>query len=219
MRSQRNLRPFFITYYFLASIINLSFIHCEVYKAALRKTYLERRINLTRSQYWNLNENLVEQVSKINWDQFKTVHLFLPINKHMEVDTFSILEYFKEYEADLQILIPRTNFEKVEIENVLFDPVYTILGRNKYDIPEPIHGKIVSSLQIDVIFIPLLTFDLKGNRVGYGKGFYDKFLSTCRKDILKIGLSFFDPVEQIDDINEYDIPLNVCITPEKIWEF
>ena len=197
----------------------MSFIHCGVYKAALRKTYLERRINLTRSQYWNLNENLVEQVSKINWDQFKTVHLFLPINKHKEVDTFSILEYFKEYEADLQILIPRTNFEKVEIENVLFDPVYTILGRNKYDIPEPIHGKIVSSLQIDVIFIPLLAFDLKGNRVGYGKGFYDKFLSTCRNDILKIGLSFFDPVEQIDDINEYDIPLNVCITPEKIWEF
>ncbi|WP_026897319.1 5-formyltetrahydrofolate cyclo-ligase [Daejeonella oryzae] len=190
-----------------------------MYKETLRKTYLERRKNLSRSQYWTLNENLLEQVAKINWDQFKLVHLFMPINKHLEVDTFSILEYFKEKEPQLKIVIPRTNFDLIEIENVLFDPIYTILGRNKYDIPEPIHGKIISSSQIDAVFVPLLAFDLKGNRVGYGKGFYDKFLKTCRNDVQKIGLSFFDPVDQINDLNEFDIPLNACITPSKIWEF
>ena len=190
-----------------------------MYKTALRKTYLERRKNLSRSQYWNLNNQLVEQVSEINWNQFKVVHVFMPINKYNEVDTFSIIEYFKEHEPELQIVIPRTNFEKVEIVNVLFDPIYTILGRNKYDIPEPIHGKIISSQHVDAVFVPLLAFDLKGNRVGYGKGFYDKFLASCRIDVQKIGLSFFDPIEQIEDLNEYDIPLNACITPGKIWEF
>jgi 5-formyltetrahydrofolate cyclo-ligase len=93
------------------------------------------------------------------------------------------------------------------------------LGRNKYDIPEPIHGKIVPALEIDAVFIPLLGFDVNGNRVGYGKGFYDRFLSECRPDVVKIGLSFFDPVEKINDLNKYDIPLDLCITPGKIWDF
>jgi len=194
-------------------------LHSQVDKATLRKLYLERRKNLSRAQYWNLNEMIVEQLGKINWDQFKVVHLFMPISKHHEIDTFSILEYFKQHEPALQIVIPRTNFEKTTMENVLFDPVYTILGRNKYDIPEPIHGKIISSQQVDAVFVPLLAFDEKGNRIGYGKGFYDRFLTTCRQDVQKIGLSFFDPVEKIEDLNEFDIPLNACITPDQIWEF
>lgn len=188
-------------------------------KATLRKSYLDRRKAFSRGQYWHLNELLVEQVAKVNWEQFRLVHLFMPISKNMEIDTFSVLEYFKLHEPALQIVIPRTNFEKLEMENVLFDPVYTILGRNKYDIPEPIHGKIISPAQLDAVILPLLAFDLKGNRVGYGKGFYDRFLQQCRPDIKKIGLSFFEPVDEISDVNEFDIPMDACITPGRIYEF
>ncbi|MEO8794038.1 MAG: 5-formyltetrahydrofolate cyclo-ligase [Daejeonella sp.] len=190
-----------------------------MYKSALRKVYLERRKNLSRSQYWVLTDDLLAQISTINWQKFKTVHLFLPISAHKEIDTFSILEYFKKSEPHLQVVVPRSNFEKLEIENILFDPEYTILGRNKYDIPEPIFGKVISPQQIDAVFVPLLAFDQRGNRVGYGKGFYDRFLAECRPDVEKIGLSFFDPVDEILDINEFDIPLNACVTPDKIWEF
>ncbi len=143
----------------------------------------------------------------------------MPIRKHNEVDTFSILYYFKLEEPGLQIVIPRTNFEKLEMENVLYDHDYTILGRNKFDIPEPIHGLIVPADQIDLVFVPLLAFDKQGNRAGYGKGFYDRFLSSCRPGVKKMGLSLFDPVDEITDLNEYDIKLDACICPGKIWEF
>ena len=143
----------------------------------------------------------------------------MPISDNKEIDTFSILAYFKEHEPNLKVVIPRTNFEKIEMENILFDHEYTILGRNKYGIPEPIHGRVIPSIDIDVIIMPLLAFDLAGNRVGYGKGFYDRFLETCRPDIRKIGLSFFEPVDEIQDVNEFDKVLDACITPDRIWEF
>lgn len=161
----------------------------------------------------------MDQVKVINWADFKMVHIFMPIRKHNEIDTFSILTYFKLHHPELKIVVPRTNFKTFEISNILYDHEYTILGRNKYDIPEPIHGKVIAPGEIDAVFIPLLAFDLKGNRVGYGKGFYDRFLSLCSTEVKKIGLSFFDPIAKISDVNEFDIPLDICITPGKTWRF
>ncbi len=161
----------------------------------------------------------MEQVARIEWTAVDLVHVFLPIRKHNEVDTFSILNYFKLEHPNLKIVVPRTDFSKFSIKNISYDHELTILGRNKYDIPEPIHGRVIPHEMIDVVFIPLLAFDLKGNRVGYGKGFYDRFLSACRPDVKKIGLSVFDPIEEISDVNEFDIPLDMCITPGKTWVF
>jgi 5-formyltetrahydrofolate cyclo-ligase len=141
------------------------------------------------------------------------VHIFLPIKKHQEIDTFSILNYFKHNYPQLQIVIPRTNFETFEMENVLYDHEHTVLVRNKFDIPEPIHGRILSNDQIDLVFVPLLAFDVNGHRVGYGKGFYDQYLAKCSPNLLKIGLSIFDEISVIDDLQSTDIPLDVIITP------
>ncbi len=80
-------------------------------------------------------------------------------------------------------------------------------------------GDINRSGEIDLVLVPLLAFDKNGSRVGYGKGHYDKFLSQCRDDVIKIGLSFFDPADQIDDINQFDISLNYCVTPHQVFEF
>ncbi len=166
-----------------------------------------------------LTDEIVDQVKMINWSDFKIIHIFLPIRKTNEIDTFSILTYFKLYHPALRIAVPRSNFKTFEIVNILYDHEYTILGRNRYDIPEPIHGSVVSPGEIDAVFIPLLACDKKGNRAGYGKGFYDRFLLRCRPDVKKIGLSFFDPVDEINDVNEFDIPLDICITPGKTWRF
>ncbi len=181
--------------------------------------FLKRRLSLSRSQYWILNDELLDQVKQINWSEYRIVHIFMPIRKHMEVDTFSIINYFKHEHPRLEIVIPKTDFEKREIINILYDHEYTILGRNKHDIPEPIHGKVITPDQIDLVFVPLLAYDKMGNRAGYGKGFYDRFLSKCRPDVKKVGLSFFEPVDEITDLNPYDIKLDSCISPGKIWEF
>ena len=70
-----------------------------------------------------------------------------------------------------------------------------------------------------MVFVPLLAFDEKGNRVGYGKGFYDKFLAECKPEILKIGVSFFEPENIIPDVLNTDIQLDLCITPTKVYNF
>jgi 5-formyltetrahydrofolate cyclo-ligase len=73
--------------------------------------------------------------------------------------------------------------------------------------------------KIDAIIVPLLCFDARGFRVGYGKGFYDKFLSECRTDCLKIGFSYFAPVAEISDAQDFDVKLDYCITPEEIFDW
>ena len=95
----------------------------------------------------------------------------------------------------------------------------TKIKKNEYNIPEPVDGIEVPSTKIDVVFVPLLAFDKKGHRVGYGKGFYDKFLSECKPDAIKIGLSFFEPEELITDVFESDVKLDYCVTPNSIHAF
>ena len=93
------------------------------------------------------------------------------------------------------------------------------LIQNDYGIDEPKEGTEVSEEEIDVILVPLLAFDKRGYRVGFGKGYYDRFLPRCRSNVIKIGLSFFEPIDEINDISGFDIPLNFCITPQKNFEF
>jgi 5-formyltetrahydrofolate cyclo-ligase len=69
------------------------------------------------------------------------------------------------------------------------------------------------------VLIPLLAFDRQGFRVGYGKGFYDRFLSLLSQKTIKIGLSNFAPVERIEDINKYDVKMDFCVTTEQVWHF
>ena len=85
--------------------------------------------------------------------------------------------------------------------------------------PEPVDGVEIPSTKIDVVFVPLLAFDEKGNRAGYGKGFYDAFLSECKPDAIKIGLSFFESEELITDVFEGDVKLDYCVTPNSIHSF
>ena len=93
------------------------------------------------------------------------------------------------------------------------------LKLNTYNIPEPIDGIPIANTSIDVVFVPLLAFDLKGNRVGYGKGFYDNFLADCKPETIKIGLSFFEAEAEIEDVFKNDIPLDYCVTPKQIYTF
>jgi 5-formyltetrahydrofolate cyclo-ligase len=95
----------------------------------------------------------------------------------------------------------------------------TKIKKNQYNIPEPIDGLEVQTNKIDIVFVPLLAFDKTGHRVGYGKGFYDKFLSECKPETIKIGLSFFEPEEKIDDIIEDDMNLDYCVTPNSVYKF
>ncbi|MDQ6471333.1 5-formyltetrahydrofolate cyclo-ligase [Flavobacterium sp. LHD-80] len=149
------------------------------------------------------------------WDK-TYFHVFLPIVEHKEVDTEFVLHLLSG--KDKEIVISKSDFETREMTHFLLTD-NTKIKKNEYNIPEPVNGLQVPSSNIDVVFVPLLAFDIHGNRVGYGKGFYDKFLSECRQETIKIGLSFFEAENQIDDVFESDVKLDYCVTPEKVYEF
>jgi 5-formyltetrahydrofolate cyclo-ligase len=90
------------------------------------------------------------------------------------------------------------------------------LQKNLYNILEPKEGALYDG-EVDLVLVPLLAFDEQGYRVGYGKGFYDRFLANLHTRT--IGLSFFGPVTKIHDLHEKDIKLDMCITPDKIYNF
>lgn len=143
-------------------------------------------------------------------------HIFLPIEDLNEVNTAFILHILSG--KDKEIIISKSNFETTTMNHFLLTD-NTKIVHNKFNIPEPIDGIEVPVSKIEVVFVPLLAFDEVGNRVGYGKGFYDKFLGNCKKEVIKIGLSFYEAEPEIIDIYTNDIRLNYCITPQNIYKF
>lgn len=185
-------------------------------KSILRKEYKEKRASLSEALRDSKSIKIANQALKLPiWDK-KLYHLYLPIEKFNEVDTHYLLNIL--FGKDKNVTISKTIFQENRLEHYLLTE-QTIIKINSWGIPEPQKGIQICPKQIDIAFIPLLAYDIKGNRVGYGKGFYDQFLSECRSDILKIGLSFFPPEEKISDIFPTDIPLDFCLTPERIYHF
>jgi len=143
-------------------------------------------------------------------------HVFLPIEEQKEVNTEYVLHLLSG--KDKEIVVSKSDFETREMRHFLLTD-NTKIKKNEYNIPEPVTGLPVPTETIDVVFVPLLAFDVLGNRVGYGKGFYDKFLAGCKPETIKIGLSFFEAENQIEDVFESDIKLDYCVTPEKVYTF
>lgn len=188
-------------------------------KANLRKIYLEKRDALTHEDIEHYSEQIAERFfQSFDLEKINYLHCFLPIEKFNEIDTKLIFHQVWTAFSHIETLVPRVNFETGEIENLMFTPV-TELVENAWMIHEPTHNELVESAKIDVVLVPLLCFDEDGFRVGYGKGFYDKFLKNCRADCLKIGLSYFPPVEEIADREEFDVKLDYCLTPIEVFKF
>jgi 5-formyltetrahydrofolate cyclo-ligase len=149
-----------------------------------------------------------------------TIHIFLPIKRHNEVNTWLIIERIWLAYSHLFISVPVTDEYNYQLINYTIFPTTPFI-ENRLGIPEPAIGSRYETNpeQISIVLVPLLAFDLQGNRVGYGGGYYDRFLSEQVPGSLKIGLSFFDPVEQIDGIEITDSKLDVCITYKQLYSF
>ena len=149
------------------------------------------------------------------WDK-TYYHVFLPIEEQKEVNTEYVLHLLSG--KDKEIVVSKSDFDTRGMTHFLLTD-NTKIKKNEYNIPEPVNGLPVPSATIDVVFVPLLAFDLLGNRVGYGKGFYDKFLAECKPETVKIGISFFEAETEIGYVFESDLKLDYCITPEKVYSF
>lgn len=185
-------------------------------KKTLRTKYKALRNELSEIDIEEKSLAIANEILKLPiWDK-TYFHVFLPIEEQKEVNTEFILHLLSG--KDKEIVISKSDFETREMTHFLLTD-NTRIQKNEYNIPEPVDGLEVPVTKIDVVFVPLLAFDKKGNRVGYGKGFYDKFLSQCKPETIKIGLSFFEPEELISDVFENDVLLNYCACPDGVYEF
>lgn len=185
-------------------------------KKELREKYKGKREKLTSDELEEMSLAIANMTLRLPiWDK-TYFHLFLSIEEQKEVSTEYLLHLLSG--KDKEIIISSANFDTRKMTHFLLTD-NTKIRKNEYNIPEPIDGIEVPSSKIDVVFVPLLAYDKNGHRVGYGKGFYDKFLSECKDDVVKIGLSFFDPEENIDGVFENDVRLDFCVTPTALFNF
>ncbi|MBJ6367560.1 5-formyltetrahydrofolate cyclo-ligase [Snuella sedimenti] len=185
-------------------------------KSQLRKTYKALRNKLSTNQIHDLSVSVANQVLKLPIWTYDFYHIFLSIEEHKEVNTEYIMSILSG--KDKHIVVPKSDFKTGSMSHYLLTD-NTPIKKNNYNIPEPVNGIEIEPNKIDVVFVPLLAFDETGNRVGYGKGFYDRFLADCKPETIKIGLSFFEAETKITDVFESDVTLDFCVTPEKIYKF
>ena len=185
-------------------------------KKALRLTYKTLRKQLSEDQLEEMSLAIANKVLTLPIWEKAYFHIFLPITEQKEVNTEFLLHLLSG--KDKEIVISKADFDTRKMTHYLLTD-NTKIKKNEYNIPEPMDGIEVPSSKIQVVFVPLLAFDTKGNRVGYGKGFYDQFLAECTPETIKIGLSFFEAETFIADVFEKDIRLDFCITPKNCYRF
>lgn len=188
-------------------------------KSELRKDYLFLRKSLSKKDRDSRDSVITDRFfDEFDLADIHFLHLFLSIEKFTEIRTLPIVVKLWRDSPAISTVVPRVNSETLLLEHLKYD-VNSKLIENRWGILEPAGDEVVEIEKIDLVLIPLLAFDGRGFRVGYGKGFYDKFLAQCRDDCLKIGLSYFPPADEISDVNDFDVKLDLCITPENIFSF
>lgn len=185
-------------------------------KLEIRKQFLQKRKELSPLELEPLNKNIAELFFSLLPSAVFTVHIYLPIQSKNEVDTWPIIR--RLWALGINTLVPVIDPETDTLKSYLLTPE-TKLFVNDWQIPEPVNGAFVDRQVIDLVVLPLLSFNDQGFRVGYGKGYYDKFLASFQHECLKIGLSYFGPITGITDLHDADIPMDYCITPEKVFKF
>ncbi|MGG7470517.1 5-formyltetrahydrofolate cyclo-ligase [Chryseobacterium arthrosphaerae] len=184
-------------------------------KAELRKKYMQKRKALSRDEAFLLSEKIFQHF--ITYFKPKTgqkVHIFIPIDKFNEIDTQIFIQYFLA--QNIRVYVPKIVADKLINIEIFQD---TVFETNSWGISEPVSSEDSGETYFHYVITPLLYCDRKGNRVGYGKGFYDGLFQSISPDTKKIGVNYFDPDEYIDDVWENDIPLDYLVTPTEVLSF
>ncbi len=187
-------------------------------KEAIRKIYKEKRKHISWKDKDRWTDLILINFQKLDLPYLKCIHTYLAIENQNEVDTHNIVRFLKFKNPGIKIVVPKINLNAGDMQHYIFNDDVQMTP-NSFGIVEPVNGQKINANEIDLVLTPLLAFDKRGYRVGYGKGFYDKFFQQCKRDVIRVGISFYEPEEIIDDINFYDIPLHYCITPQFAYTF
>jgi 5-formyltetrahydrofolate cyclo-ligase len=185
-------------------------------KAEARTILSQKRAALTDAECKKLDDLLLIQLQRIDWSSTEILASFYPLANKNEPNTLLFEKYIKTLYPFIKFCYPIVDFEQHQMD---FYFETETLQLNAYGIQEPLPFNQVTPESIDTMLVPLLGVDQKGHRVGYGKGYYDRYLVKVSKGMQKIGVSYFEPMDNFTDTNEFDVPLSSCITPWNTYEF
>lgn len=187
-------------------------------KASLRRHYRDKRAAISTSAKEKLQDLMLIQFQKLSLEIPAHIMTYAAIEKFNEFDPILITDYCYFKNPGQSLFYPYIPGKGAPMQAILVNDD-TVFETSSFGIDEPPGGAPMFAEEIDMVIVPLLCFDELGYRVGYGKGYYDQFLATCRKDVLKIGFSFFEAEKKMMDVHDHDVKLDYCITPEKIYSF
>ena len=187
-------------------------------KEDARTLYREKRKSLSHAERAKLDDLLLIQFQTADLPFIHSLFSYWPIEENNEPNTHLFTDYLEFKNPALKICYPRTDYNTHTMEAIEVDADTPFKIMN-HGIHEPVTGKVADPGSLDMILVPMLICDQKGYRVGYGKGFYDKFLANCSEDCIKVGFSYFEPVDEIEGKHGFDIPLDICITPQNVYVF
>lgn len=187
-------------------------------KKTARRIYREKRQQLSSAERQKMDDLILIQFQQLSLPALQNVLSYQPLSIHHEPETQLCSRYLSFRHPGLQVCYPRTNPLDWTMQAIATDEE-TEFELAAYSLIEPVGGAVIDPARIDLVLVPMLLCDRQGQRVGFGKGCYDRFLAACRPDCIKVGLSYFDPIEKIDDWDEFDVPLNFSVTPGSVYVF
>jgi len=185
-------------------------------KSDLRNSYRAKRKRLSLEERASLSLSIAQQVIDYLDEQqhIRHIHIFLPITKLNEINTFPLIEILLQ--KNITLYTSATDFTTQKMATIkLISPLDT--REDEFGIPVPVLREEAGVDDIQMVLIPLLAYDLEGNRLGYGMGFYDRFLESL-PPVVKAGVSYFPP-EKVIPSEIHDIKLDICFTAREVYQF
>ena len=181
--------------------------------------FLEKRLTLTKQELSKRNERLLKNCKRFSsqFSQLKHAHVFISMEEKNEPDTLKLIDWLIE-EKSIQVYSSKTFYRERKLTHHQITSSTDFNLGNK-GIPEPRNKDSVNPKLIDIVYVPLISFDEDGNRIGYGAGLYDRFLSEVRPDCIKVGIAITPPLNNIDYADQFDVKLDYCINHLGIYEF
>lgn len=182
-------------------------------KKRLRKEYLKKRKALYPEPYRRFSNKIIHRLKQQEeFQHASTIHSYVSVNPKGEVDTQLLLKQM--IESGKKVVVPLTHMEEGTLSHIRLTSLNQ-LKPNRWGIQEPEGGQQVDVEELDLVIVPMVAGDIYKNRMGYGKGFYDRFLSQVHCPA--IGLIFEECLSEDKlPVDSHDVPLTKIITERRV---
>lgn len=182
-------------------------------KEVLRERLLKQRKAISDADFEQHSLQIIQKVrEEDDFSKADTVHCYVSMNARGEVETRRFIRGMLQGDKK-EVVVPITNFEEGTLSHIRLSS-FDQLESNKWGVLEPRKGEEVSPSVLDLVIVPMVGGDEHCNRIGYGKGFYDRFLREV--GCPKIGLIFDQNIVSRLPAEKFDIPLDKIITEKRI---